>query len=178
MEKKMDWLKWPLEHYPISLLIVGILFLLGIFGMYDMPKDEFPHATIRQGVVAHHFSCHQCLQGHQLQRLGERLSCGGSRAPHPRRILDQPHHRCPCREGRFCQSHHPPPRLQETHRQGSHRFLISSKISFAVVRNVSVWVAFCFVVVTFCAFCYNNPSHVTCSISKIFVPLYDVRADY
>ncbi len=51
MEKKMDWLKWPLEHYPISLLIVGILFLLGIFGMYDMPKDEFPHATIRQGVV-------------------------------------------------------------------------------------------------------------------------------
>ena len=51
MEKKMDWLKWPLEHYPISLLIVGILFLLGIFGMYDMQKDEFPHATIRQGVV-------------------------------------------------------------------------------------------------------------------------------
>ncbi len=47
----MEWLKWPLEHYSISLLIVGILFVLGIFGMYDMPKDEFPHATIRQGVV-------------------------------------------------------------------------------------------------------------------------------
>ncbi len=25
--------------------------MLGIFGMFDMPKDEFPHATIRQGVV-------------------------------------------------------------------------------------------------------------------------------
>ncbi|MBO7067248.1 MAG: efflux RND transporter permease subunit [Bacteroidaceae bacterium] len=49
--KKMNWLSWPLEHYPISLLIIGILFLLGIFGMYDMPKDEFPHVTIRQGVV-------------------------------------------------------------------------------------------------------------------------------
>ena len=49
--KKMNWLKWPLEHYPISLLIVGILFILGIYGMYVMPKDEFPHATIRQGVV-------------------------------------------------------------------------------------------------------------------------------
>ena len=49
--KKMDWLKWPLEHYPISLLIVVILFVLGIYGMYVMPKDEFPHATIRQGVV-------------------------------------------------------------------------------------------------------------------------------
>ena len=47
----MNWLKWPLEHYSISLLIIVILFVLGIFGMYDMPKDEFPHATIRQGVV-------------------------------------------------------------------------------------------------------------------------------
>ena len=47
----MEWLKWPLEHYSISLLIVGILFVMGIFGMWDMPKDEFPHATIRQGVV-------------------------------------------------------------------------------------------------------------------------------
>ena len=49
--EKMNWLKWPLEHYPISLLIVVILFILGIYGMYVMPKDEFPHATIRQGVV-------------------------------------------------------------------------------------------------------------------------------
>jgi multidrug efflux pump subunit AcrB len=51
MENKMNWLKWPLDHYPISLLIIGILFVLGIYGMYVMPKDEFPHATIRQGVV-------------------------------------------------------------------------------------------------------------------------------
>ena len=51
MGRKMKWLKWPLEHYPITLLIIGIFFVLGIFGMYDMPKDEFPHATIRQGVV-------------------------------------------------------------------------------------------------------------------------------
>ena len=51
MGKKMEWLKWPLEHYPISLLIIGIFFVLGIYGMFDMPKDEFPHATIRQGVV-------------------------------------------------------------------------------------------------------------------------------
>ena len=49
--KQMNWLRWPLEHYPISLLIVGILFVLGIYGMYVMPKDEFPAFTIRQGVV-------------------------------------------------------------------------------------------------------------------------------
>ena len=47
----MSWLKWPLDHYPISLLIVIILFILGIYGMYVMPKDEFPAFTIRQGVV-------------------------------------------------------------------------------------------------------------------------------
>ncbi len=49
--KNANWLRWPLEHYSISLLIVGILFVMGIYGMYIMPKDEFPHATIRQGVV-------------------------------------------------------------------------------------------------------------------------------
>ena len=49
--KQMNWLKWPLEHYSITLLIVAILFGMGIYGMYVMPKDEFPHATIRQGVV-------------------------------------------------------------------------------------------------------------------------------
>ena len=51
MGKKSSWLKWPLQHYSISLLIVGILFVLGIYGMYVMSKDEFPNATIRQGVV-------------------------------------------------------------------------------------------------------------------------------
>ena len=49
--KNMNWLSWPLEHYPITLLMVVILFVMGIYGMYVMPKDEFPHATIRQGVV-------------------------------------------------------------------------------------------------------------------------------
>ena len=51
MRNRTNWLRWPLEHYSISLLIVGILFVMGIYGMYIMPKDEFPHATIRQGVV-------------------------------------------------------------------------------------------------------------------------------
>ena len=51
MKEKMSWLQWPLEHYSISLLIVGLLFVMGIYGMYVMPKDEFPAFTIRQGVV-------------------------------------------------------------------------------------------------------------------------------
>ena len=52
-EKRLTkWFAWPLEHYSITLVIILILFGLGIFGMYVMPKDEFPTATIRQGVVA------------------------------------------------------------------------------------------------------------------------------
>ena len=47
----MNWLKWPLEHYSITILIISILFILGIYGMKIMPKDEFPPFTIRQGVV-------------------------------------------------------------------------------------------------------------------------------
>ena len=52
MDKRgMNWISWPLEHYSITLLIIIILFVLGLFGMYEMPKDEFPAFTIRQGVV-------------------------------------------------------------------------------------------------------------------------------
>ena len=51
MEKKPSLIKWCLTHYSITLLIVLIFFALGIFGMYEMPKDEFPQFTIRQGIV-------------------------------------------------------------------------------------------------------------------------------
>ena len=51
MEERMKWLRWPLDHYPITLLLTVLLFLMGIYGMYVMPKDEFPAFTIRQGVV-------------------------------------------------------------------------------------------------------------------------------
>ena len=39
--KNTNWLRWPLEHYPITLLIIGILFVMGLYGMYIMPKDEW-----------------------------------------------------------------------------------------------------------------------------------------
>ena len=47
----MNWLRWPLDHYPITILLVVLLFVFGIVGMDLMPKDEFPAFTIRQGVV-------------------------------------------------------------------------------------------------------------------------------
>ena len=51
MKIKLSWMGWPLRHYSITLMIVALLFILGIYGLIQMPKDEFPHATIRQGVV-------------------------------------------------------------------------------------------------------------------------------
>ena len=45
--KEMNWLKWPLDHYPITILLVVILLGIGIFGIREMPKDEFPAFTIR-----------------------------------------------------------------------------------------------------------------------------------
>jgi len=52
MKKKVtSWISWPLTHYPISILVVSLLFVMGIYGMRVMPKDEFPGITIRQGVV-------------------------------------------------------------------------------------------------------------------------------
>ncbi|MCR5130503.1 MAG: efflux RND transporter permease subunit [Prevotella sp.] len=51
MDKKTKWISWPLDNYRITLLLIGILFGIGIYGMWDMPKDEFPPFTIRQGVV-------------------------------------------------------------------------------------------------------------------------------
>ena len=51
MSNNNSWYKWPIDHYPITILIVALLFVLGIYGMYVMPKDEFPAFTIRQGVV-------------------------------------------------------------------------------------------------------------------------------
>ena len=51
MSNNNSWYKWPIDHCPITLLIVVILFVLGIYGMYVIPKDEFPAVPIRQGVV-------------------------------------------------------------------------------------------------------------------------------
>ena len=51
MKDKTSWMAWPLENYRISLLLVVLMFILGIYGMWVMPKDEFPPFTIRQGVV-------------------------------------------------------------------------------------------------------------------------------
>ena len=40
-----------MRYHRIVLLIVGLLVLLGVYGLFNMPKQEFPPFTIRQGLI-------------------------------------------------------------------------------------------------------------------------------
>lgn len=51
MKSKKGIIEWAMHYYQITLLVLTILVGLGIYGLVDMPKQEFPEFTIRQGVV-------------------------------------------------------------------------------------------------------------------------------
>ena len=51
MSKKQNWVAWLMHNYRLTFLLVGVVFLLGVFGVDMMPKAEFPDFTIRQGLV-------------------------------------------------------------------------------------------------------------------------------
>ncbi len=46
-----SWAAWPINNYRITIVITILLLLFGLYGLYEMPKDEFPPFTVRQGVV-------------------------------------------------------------------------------------------------------------------------------
>ena len=50
-EKNSRWVAWLMHNYRITLLIVGLMAILGIYGLDKMPKAEFPDFTLRTGVV-------------------------------------------------------------------------------------------------------------------------------
>ena len=51
MKKGTGVIEGAMHYHKIVLLIVAILVLIGIYGLYKMPKQEFPTFTIRQGAV-------------------------------------------------------------------------------------------------------------------------------
>lgn len=50
-EKLKGWAAWPVKNYRIASLLTALLFAFGLYGIYVMPKDEFPPFVVRQGVV-------------------------------------------------------------------------------------------------------------------------------
>ena len=49
--KKIGIIESCMRYHRIMLLVVGLLVLLGIYGLAVMPKQEFPPFTIRQGLI-------------------------------------------------------------------------------------------------------------------------------
>ena len=45
------WAAWPIKNYRIASLLTVLLLAFGLYGLYLMPKDEFPPFVVRQGVV-------------------------------------------------------------------------------------------------------------------------------
>ena len=51
MEWSKSWAAWPINNYRITIVITALLLAFGFYGLYVMPKDEFPPFVVRQGVV-------------------------------------------------------------------------------------------------------------------------------
>ncbi len=67
-QKKRSWVEWAMRNYRITFLLIGLLIVLGIYGLQQMPKAEFPDFTVRQGVVV------GVYPGASSQEVEERLA--------------------------------------------------------------------------------------------------------
>ncbi|MCX2495335.1 efflux RND transporter permease subunit [Pedobacter sp. PF22-3] len=51
MKKKENMIEWAMRYHVLPLTLAVVLFLLGILALFNMPRNEFPDFTIRQGVI-------------------------------------------------------------------------------------------------------------------------------
>ena len=51
MKASNNVIAWAMRNFRITFLIIGCLFIFGIYALGRIPKQEFPEYTIRQGVV-------------------------------------------------------------------------------------------------------------------------------
>lgn len=51
MKKQSNIIEWAMRHKSIPLSIAFVLVLLGIYALLNMPRNEFPEFTVRQGLV-------------------------------------------------------------------------------------------------------------------------------
>lgn len=68
MNRKKDFIESAMQYHKIVLLIVGMLVLVGVYGLCRMPKQEMPEITIRQGMVV------AVYPGTTSEEVEERLS--------------------------------------------------------------------------------------------------------
>jgi len=51
MKKSGSIIEWAMKNSVFPLALAFVLFAVGIFGLFNMPRNEFPEFTIRQGLV-------------------------------------------------------------------------------------------------------------------------------
>ena len=51
MQKKTNLVEAAMKYYQIVIALVMVAIALGVFGLMNMPRNEFPDFTIRQGVI-------------------------------------------------------------------------------------------------------------------------------
>jgi multidrug efflux pump subunit AcrB len=51
MKRRYSIIEWSIKHPSIVFLVVGLLVAFGVIALIEMPKQEFPGYTIRQGII-------------------------------------------------------------------------------------------------------------------------------
>lgn len=51
MRGNSNLVEWAMRHKAVPLSVVSVLFILGIYALFNMSRNEFPDFTIRQGVI-------------------------------------------------------------------------------------------------------------------------------
>lgn len=50
-QKKTGFIGWAMRYHNIVLILVGLFVIFGVYALLNMPRNEFPNFTIRQGLV-------------------------------------------------------------------------------------------------------------------------------
>jgi len=50
-QKKIGYIGWAMRYHNIVLILVGLFVIFGGYALLNMPRNEFPNFTIRQGLV-------------------------------------------------------------------------------------------------------------------------------
>jgi len=50
-QKKIGYIGWAMRYHTIVFILVGLFVIFGGYALFNMPRNEFPNFTIRQGLV-------------------------------------------------------------------------------------------------------------------------------
>lgn len=50
-QKKIGFIGWGMRYHNIGIILVSVFIIFGVYALLNMPRNEFPNFTIRQGLV-------------------------------------------------------------------------------------------------------------------------------